>query len=628
MKLLVYLSIVTTSAISQPSLIDGRKVKARDGFQLGNKTVTSISDDSTFASNSNNKLVTESAVKKYADNISSSYVSVKRFGAKGDGVTNDAIAIQAAVNSGLCIFFPKGDYRINSNITLPDSCSLSSDGAKIVFSTTCQIILGNGITIRNLSFYTNVIDNDKYNVGLLSATSKNNITIDNCSFNGSYGCHLFFGNCNNVTVKNSFFTNSRYNSLFFLYNNNQIEVYSNRFVNNALATKIGFKAISFCTYWGYVGYVASNVLVQGNYIFNSGELAIEFWGGRLNGVSKNVNVISNNIVDTYSNVGDGFGISMNSCTQYLVSNNIVTSSNKINIALEAASCEDGVYVNNVTKSCNYGISISDNSTRINVLNNTFLDVKIRGIYASGGLFTLKGNYIESIANCIFLNGVTSASIMDNSLNTSNNGSAAILYHSDGEAIFKGNILNYGSSNDYPLQAVGTNSILRLGENENNGNGTVQTVADAVAVGYSQQLLAVNGTFNKTKKLDLFDQNEIPRTNLIKLGFNNPSVTKLRVKKNSSSGGQSPTQIKIRWWGRYDQSPRGGEFSLSFGSYDSYNEAPVFWQNGTTVTISSISYDTNGYPYWDITLPVNAGYQAVIELFGYGSTTNEYSVLGQ
>jgi hypothetical protein len=48
-------------------------------------------------------------------------VNVKSFGAKGDGVTNDAISIQAALNKAttdnLLLFFPAGDYLCGSQIT-------------------------------------------------------------------------------------------------------------------------------------------------------------------------------------------------------------------------------------------------------------------------------------------------------------------------------------------------------------------------------------------------------------------------------------------------------------------------------------------------------------------------------
>ena len=59
--------------------------------------------------------VSKIAVRYSADN----YVPVTAFGAKGDGVTNDTEAFQAAINSGTNIFVPKGDYLLG-NLTYPE----------------------------------------------------------------------------------------------------------------------------------------------------------------------------------------------------------------------------------------------------------------------------------------------------------------------------------------------------------------------------------------------------------------------------------------------------------------------------------------------------------------------------
>jgi hypothetical protein len=48
--------------------------------------------------------------------IPAGYVNIKTLGAKGDGITNDAPIIQKAENAGKSIYFPKGTYKIGSNI--------------------------------------------------------------------------------------------------------------------------------------------------------------------------------------------------------------------------------------------------------------------------------------------------------------------------------------------------------------------------------------------------------------------------------------------------------------------------------------------------------------------------------
>ena len=68
-------------------------------------------------------------------------VSVKDFGAVGDGVTDDTAAIQAAIASsaqGLDVFFPTGTYKVTSAITLPTGRAMrfSGTGAGSIITST------------------------------------------------------------------------------------------------------------------------------------------------------------------------------------------------------------------------------------------------------------------------------------------------------------------------------------------------------------------------------------------------------------------------------------------------------------------------------------------------------------
>jgi hypothetical protein len=55
-------------------------------------------------------------------------VSVKDFGAVGDGVTDDSAAFQAAVNAHQCVEIPVGNYLINTSINVPDNRTIFGQG--------------------------------------------------------------------------------------------------------------------------------------------------------------------------------------------------------------------------------------------------------------------------------------------------------------------------------------------------------------------------------------------------------------------------------------------------------------------------------------------------------------------
>lgn len=98
------------------------------------------------------------------------YVSVKDSGAKGDGVTDDTVAIQTCINShafpntNTVIYFPAGTYLISSALVISQgSVTLTSFGAQTAFIKTnnltddiIRIALGvanmSGVLIDNLAF--------------------------------------------------------------------------------------------------------------------------------------------------------------------------------------------------------------------------------------------------------------------------------------------------------------------------------------------------------------------------------------------------------------------------------------------------------------------------------------------
>jgi hypothetical protein len=72
------------------------------------------------------------AVTRSLESKTRESVSVRDFGAVGDGVTDDTVAIQAALNSvsssGGSVFLPRGVYRVSSTITIPSRVHFYGEG--------------------------------------------------------------------------------------------------------------------------------------------------------------------------------------------------------------------------------------------------------------------------------------------------------------------------------------------------------------------------------------------------------------------------------------------------------------------------------------------------------------------
>lgn len=67
-------------------------------------------------------------------------VSVKDFGAIGNGVANDTAAIQAAVNAATNVFIPVGTYMVSSTISIPNNTTLYGAGFNSVLKKTVETV--------------------------------------------------------------------------------------------------------------------------------------------------------------------------------------------------------------------------------------------------------------------------------------------------------------------------------------------------------------------------------------------------------------------------------------------------------------------------------------------------------
>jgi len=101
-------------------------------------------------------------------------VNVKDFGAVGDGVTDDTVAIQAALNStASLIVFPSGSYLITSSVTIPSNKHLRGDGIGVT-----NIVVNSSLPLTDPVFVNNSIPVNKIR-------QNKNISFSEMTFDGS-----------------------------------------------------------------------------------------------------------------------------------------------------------------------------------------------------------------------------------------------------------------------------------------------------------------------------------------------------------------------------------------------------------------------------------------------------------
>jgi len=132
--------------------------------------------------------------------------TVETFGAEGDGVANDTVATQAALNSGIqCVVIPSGTtVRIDVEVSIPDGVDLTIDGTiqgfgrltalgSSTISGVGRVACGNlwqlkatagDVNIHSLTFGKG----STYGVYVYASDTINSLKIQNNSFNGNqYG---------------------------------------------------------------------------------------------------------------------------------------------------------------------------------------------------------------------------------------------------------------------------------------------------------------------------------------------------------------------------------------------------------------------------------------------------------
>ena len=230
-------------------------IRTLNGYPVWNgapaRLYANVVDYSITVRNAQNRLM-YSAPKSRADVVD--FVTVKDFGAVGDGITDDTAAIQAAYNSvtgaGLTIYWPKGSYKTSAAIRVKSNTTTIFDGGAVmtpvalanfqIITMTSPITYDFGYALFiNENFTTG---NDDFNIQYYNARAIGTAT----------GNHAWYGG----TDWNGHFIDSR-------------NVVGLRIQNCTSSDMADFCAVMNCT----------NVIVANNYAGGASNAAYDFWEG-------------------------------------------------------------------------------------------------------------------------------------------------------------------------------------------------------------------------------------------------------------------------------------------------------------------------------------------------------------
>lgn len=287
----------------------------------------------------------------YATLVYGEIVCPRMFGAKGDGVTDDTIAIQNCINSGNKILFNSGTYLVDAEISVKaksnsvidlNGCTLKAKTNNLEFYQILDVDGVENVVIKNGKIIgdrdTHIGNTGEWGYGIRINASKNvsvsDVYIEKCWGDGIVIRQL----SEEVIIDRCFIKLCRRQGI-------TVSDCSDVIITNNIIQEInGTAPMAGIDVEPNEGGVARNILIKGNMFKNNKGHGLHAYGGDNTRVV-NLVVVDNVVTDT-NDCDDGFSLaSVTNCT---VSNNVVQNS-KLKRAFLVSGCASCNISNNTVK---------------------------------------------------------------------------------------------------------------------------------------------------------------------------------------------------------------------------------------------------------------------------------------
>jgi len=362
--------------------------------------------------------------------IDGASANVTDFGATGDGITDDTVAIQAAIDSGVAsVYFPEGTYLVTGlDVTSPIKLygngelyknAVSSDAILYITSDDVEIdgLTFTGAGAGSIIATTNINDNAIYLEGGDTTTQLNNFKVTNCKIDGFAGFGVWIRYCENVWVENNKIQYCGYAGIL-------LTSVVNGFVNSNSVYYIDSNSSTTGDYYGISlsrdptkpeanAARTVDVIVSGNVIAN-----VNKWTGIDGHASYKCQIVNNAVYSCYNGIVLQYDSSTATyklpCDDIVVSGNIVsgrttTAENQIGISslgLSSMPNRQIVITENVTFNCGNGLGSNigafhvEHSNNVLVANNVAEKSRQEAITVTGTCdsVVVKNNIFNGVKN--------------------------------------------------------------------------------------------------------------------------------------------------------------------------------------------------------------------------------------
>ena len=403
------------------------------------------------------------------------FVSVKDFGAVGDGVTDDTAAIQAALDavSGGTVFFPFGTYYMTGTVNVDSNCILDFNQSQINTNH-------NGILFSLIGADVARKENVIFKNGLFTATTigtggqqaiqamwANNVFVQNCEFTDFGGVAVKFnGGNSNVEVSHCKATGIGVVSFYAEGDGTTANkgCYNVRFLYNTVS---GFD-------YGIEAKESSYVKIIGNTLTNGAVGSTKYAILVTRNYTTGNEIVPRNIIITENSIDscDYNGIYVAQSADVIVSNNRVKNAGQQGITVSGAQLT--VENNQVQASGNAGVSVSYSDVTLGSAGIT--DDGYDAAYA-----TVSGNKVNECGDTSFTFNDVDYSVISGNLAT-HQVAADYAYQFTGSVDSQviGNNA-YGGSFTFGYRLENTSTDLTFISNESTGyaNGNISMPSDHV-----------------------------------------------------------------------------------------------------------------------------------------------------
>lgn len=328
-------------------------------------------------------------------------VSVKDFGAVGDGATNDVIAFEKAIAESNYVYIPEGEYYFATTLTISESGkTLYGPGilkGNPALPSASQVInvTGSNVTLKNFT-----INQNNMNAGRSIWISGAYVTVDGVkSYNTQSAFIELRSGASYVVVRNCYQNGGGYGVISSDHGLGPARVENNTFIHPGAGYAIG-DGVEFNN--PTTG--CQDIQITGNYI--NGYRGASDFGGLGIGIAKGTFcVVANNIVKNC----EADGIHVEDQSSFVIVEGNIVEDCCINLTYGSAAImvyltSNSVIANNIIKGATggHGIMLSGFGTDQYVYNNKVTGnhistVREAGILLNGSNRTVvSGNIIEAV----------------------------------------------------------------------------------------------------------------------------------------------------------------------------------------------------------------------------------------